>query len=513
MDSSTLDRAQQEDVRSLLREAAECGLDLWVERGQLRYRSSTDPLAVALRTRLRTQQATLIDVLGGPRFSKRGHTPEVLHLPVHQVDWWNEVAVDQVNANATHLVFRLTGGFDPAKVASAMSAAFSRHDLLRTKADIRAGAPRLTFVPESPIPLVTRDVTGSSRAESELIGAMVWAPFDGGALFRSFVLRLSERVCVLGFNLHHFVGDIWSCWTLAREVLAEIQRRGGQTAGSTVRPLQYSDYLLGINDWLTGLGPKSALRYWKAKMNRALPVRIPEDYDVASKVAGRLCLANFQIHEDLRTRMVALARAETANLLTVILAAKFVALFRVLRRSDIVVTALFSGRDHSELVNTVGSTVILIPLRVLVTPELTFSNLLSRVDDTCIEARRHQVPWRLLMRETAQAGASPVCPLVNFIPAGSFDIANTADSAAESGGKIELVTVDKPPETGSVAWNSSHEMIVADYGLGMVGFIRYLSLRYESETIERFIAVFLDTLGRCTAKPHSPIGRLFEHAV
>ncbi len=495
---------------ALLQQAAGRGPDLWLEKGQLRCRAGLVPVTPAVRRSLRVHRAALIQALKGPEFKKREHTPDFARIPAYESDWWHESTGDVVTANDSHFIIKLTGDFELARVQAAMRTAFSRHDLLRSTMSLFEGAPCLKFTSATAPEPQLHDADSSAHGLQELIGKLVWAPFEGGVVLRSFLIRAPEKTLVLGLILHHFVADLWSSWTLVQDVLGEIQRaHGSDIVPGPARPLQYADYLAGRNDWLSGPAADFRLKLWRERMKSVPPVNLPEDHTVGARGRGPLSAVHFQITEGLRERMSALAQAEATGVLSVVLAANYVAMFRALHRSDLVLTGLFAGRDQPALVPMVGNTVNLLPLRVRVPPSATFSRLLCAVNDICTEARRHEMPWKLILGEAQRTGGSAISPMVNFIPAGSSD---TPQLVPGFEGKLEVLAVEKPPETGSAAWHSSHLMILVDYGRQMGGFVKYLSLRYRSETIERFIGLFIDSLERCTVEPHATLEQLFQGA-
>lgn len=495
------------DVRALIHEAQQRGVWLWVEGGRLHFTSSKGALGGDLRRALENNRSALIEQLRGPIFTRRCSCACTVHLP-HQLEWWNETNATVVGANHSHRVFKISGPVDTLMLETALRTVSFRHDLLRARVSLSDGGPSIAFSQDIPLCTEIFDFTGSAASESELATTIVWTALESGILFRSFVAKLSKDSHMVGFVLHHFVGDTWSCMRLGRELLEEVHAVRRQTTLPRQHPLQYSDYLLASAEWLGSVSVEARLAYWKDTMQKAPATCLPGDRDMGPELISPLTATGFQIGPPLRRRMALLAGECTVTMLTLILAAKFVALYRLLGSGDLVLTPVLAGRKDPALLDMVGSTMNLVPLRIALSGSMTFLELISSVSHAQTMADRHEVPWRLILQVTAEAAGSIVSPIVNYYLFGESPLSNgRSDCCNVAVDDVEVFPA--PVATGRISWHSSHQMYIWDSGQELRGTINFLSLRYDTATINTLIRSFLESLSSCVATPRKKISECF----
>ncbi len=491
------------DVQALIHEAQKGGVWLWVEGGRLHFTSSKGALGGDLRRALENNRSALIEQLRGPIFSRRCPCACTVDLP-HQLEWWNETNATVVGANRAHRVFKISGPMDTSMLEKALRTVLFRHDLLRARVGLSDGVPSIEFSPDTPLSMEVLDCTASAASESELATTMVWTALEPGILFRSFIAKLSKDRHIVGFVLHHFVGDTWSCMTLGKEIVEEVHAIARQTTVSRQAPLQYSDYLLASEEWLGSVSVAARLAYWKDTMRNAPAICLPGDRDMGPDVTSSLTATGFQIGSPLRRGMARLAGQCKVTMLTLILAAKFVALYRLLGSGDLVLTPVLAGRKDPALLDMVGSTMNLVPLRIALSGNMTFLELISRVSHAQTMADRYEVPWRLILQATAEAGGSIVSPTVNYSFFGETPLSNRHIDRCDVA--VDNVQVfPAPAATGRISWHSSHQMYIWDSGRELGGTVNFLSLRYETTTIDALIRSFVGSLSSCVATPRGKI--------
>ena len=123
--------------------------------------------------------------------------------------------------------WRLEGPLDVEALARSVAAVVARHEALRTRVVLRAGAPVQVI---DAVPSAVLQVTDLSALEPALreararilTDAHARQPFDlaVGPLLRAEVLRLAGEEHVLLVNMHHIVSDGWSVGVFHRELAA-----------------------------------------------------------------------------------------------------------------------------------------------------------------------------------------------------------------------------------------------------------------------------------------------------
>ena len=182
--------------------------------------------------------------------------------------------------------WRLEGPLDVRVLARSVAAVVARHESLRTRIVLRAGAPVQVVDPVPPEVLRadrSQRAGAGRRARSRahaLIEAHARRPFDlaTGPLFRAEVLRLAVDEHVLFVNVHHIASDGWSVGVFHRELAAAYAAfvRGTEPVFSPL-PIQYADYAVWQRTWLQGPVLAAQRAYWQRQLAGLRPLELPTD--------------------------------------------------------------------------------------------------------------------------------------------------------------------------------------------------------------------------------------------
>jgi hypothetical protein len=208
-------------------------------------------------------------------------------------------------------------------------------------------------------------------------------------LVRFYLLKGSERRHWLVVAFHRLVADCSSIEQALRELWllygAWVENRSSLLAPN---PPQYGDYALWQEkthpEWLS----KHAT-YWQQRLTGAAPVRWPVDR-IDTKVAraslGRMsCRFSEPLSRELRELARRARTLAAAGMLTVYVAV----LWRWCRQKDFVVPVKIAGRQ-SEHKAIVGYFTHIVYLRLELTGEETWTELLSRVSSEFFKALAHE---------------------------------------------------------------------------------------------------------------------------
>jgi amino acid adenylation domain-containing protein len=420
--------------------------------------------------------------------------------------------VDQVmGSSAAYNIpvgLRLRGGLQVEALEAALSEIVRRHEILRTHFAVEDGRPVQIVEPLRRVSLALVDLTelGDSERQREvqrLVDEQTQAVFDltRGPLFELQLFRLDKADHVLHMVFNHLVFDGWSKVVLFRELAALYDAFVNGRPSFLPEPgLQYADFAEWQRSWLQGELLEKELAHWKeslAGMTEAL--ELPTDRPRPPVSSMRGAWSRCTVPAETVAGLQALARREGATFYVTLLAVFDVLLHRYSGQDDIVLGMPVDGRDRVELEGLIGDFVDTVVLRVDVSGNLTFRELLDRVRARMVDAIAHQrLPFEQLVRALEpdrQLGRHPLYQvMLTLVPAdGPMELAGleVEEIAAERvSSPIDLtVFLEQRDNEYEAIWEYSTDL-------------------FERETIERMQGHFLQLLGAVVAEPDRPVGEL-----
>ncbi len=283
---------------------------------------------------------------------------------------------------------RLQGDLDVPALAAALREIVHRHEILRTSYPTVDGRPVQRIDPDPSPTLAVVDLRTAPDPEAaarRLLAEAAARPFDleRGPVLRALLLRLGETDWTALLNLHHIAGDGWSVGVLIREL-------GALYAGAVLPelPVQYADFAA----WQRALPLDGQLAFWRERLAGApgqldLPADRPRPAVSSQRGASQ------------RDRL-AIARHEGATPFMVLLTAFAALLSRHSGQTDLVVGTPVAGRTRAETEGLIGLFLNTLALRVDLSGDPGFGELLERVRAATLEAFAHQdLPFERVVEE------------------------------------------------------------------------------------------------------------------
>ncbi|MBA3806780.1 MAG: amino acid adenylation domain-containing protein [Solirubrobacterales bacterium] len=306
--------------------------------------------------------------------------------------------------------FQLEGTLDLELLARALQALTERHAILRTTYKVLDGRPMQIVGPALPVELNVLDLRGRSADEQEAESQRILKEesrhrFDlvNGPVMRPTVIRLSENDHILMVNMHHVATDGYSRTAIYHDLTALYEACAeGLPSPLPPLPIQYVDYAVWQRRWLDGGVASSQLEYWKQKLARA-PSRLDLPTDFPRPPARSYVGANMSSMIDMATRegLRATARRNDSTLFVSLLATFATLLSRYAGQDDVVIGTPFAGRNRTELESMVGYFINPLALRIDLSGDPTFDELIERARATTLDAFAHaDVPFETVVSET-----------------------------------------------------------------------------------------------------------------
>jgi len=304
--------------------------------------------------------------------------------------------------------FQLQGKLDLDVLRGSFNELIARHAILRTTYTVIDGRPMQLIGRTAPVELNVVDLRGRPADERAAAAQRVLKEesrfrFDlvNGPVMRPTVIRLCDDEHILMLNMHHVATDGYSRSAIYRDLTA-LYEALRDARPSPLQPLaiQYADYAVWQRAWLEGGIADQQLEYWKRKLARA-PSRLdlPTDFPrppVRSYVGDNMSVMHtIESREALR----ATSRRSDATLFVGLLSVFAALLSRYSGQDEVVIGTPFAGRNRTELEDMVGYFINPLALRVDLSGDPTFSELIRRTRETTLEAFAHaDVPYETVVR-------------------------------------------------------------------------------------------------------------------
>jgi hypothetical protein len=306
--------------------------------------------------------------------------------------------------------FQLKGPLDLGLLRRALEALTERHAILRTTYAMIAGHPVQLVGDVTPVEINLIDLRSRSADEQHSESQRILKEesrfrfnLETGPVMRPTAIRLADDQHILMLNMHHIATDGYSRTAIYRDltVLYEAFANGLPSPLPPLR-IQYADYAVWQRNWLDQGVADAQLEYWKRKLVRA-PSRLDLPTDFLRPPVRSWVGDNISLMLDLATReaLRASARSHDATLFVAMLATFGTLLQRYSGQDDIVIGTPFAGRNRTELESVVGYFINPLALRLDLSGDPTFGELVQRARETTLEAFAHaDVPYETVVRVT-----------------------------------------------------------------------------------------------------------------
>jgi amino acid adenylation domain-containing protein len=405
--------------------------------------------------------------------------------------------------------YRLLGPLDVAALQRSLNEIIRRHESLRTTFGEQAADPVQVVANGHVIPLPIVDlchVPAEQQAPEIESRAADYAalPFDlaRDLMLRTMLLRFSPEHHVLLRVMHHIATDGWSSDVFWKE-LSTLYTAFAQGLASPLRelPIQYADFAQWQRRTLQGPPLDRLLAYWKDQLS-GLPeqLTLATDRPRPAVVSYRGARVALSVPARLTAELGAIGRRQRSTLFMTLLAAWQLLLSRYSGQTDIVVGTPVAGRNRPELEPMIGFFVNTLLVRVDLSGDPTFLELLQRVRNAALGAYAHlDLPFEKLVEELRperSLSRSPLCQVV-------FAFQNSAPIAGEFWG-LAASKVDVAPLTSKFDLTLS----LRDAADGLSGCLEYSSDLFDRGTIERMAGHFQTLLEGIAADPQRRLSQL-----
>ncbi|MBL7727952.1 MAG: amino acid adenylation domain-containing protein, partial [Dinghuibacter sp.] len=344
---------------------------------------------------------------------------------------------------------KIKPGASRRRIQQALHMLTARHESLRTSFFIQ---------PEGVVQKVYEQVLFEPEIRTVAAGETIAGAFHRfirpfnlaeAPLARVAFLETPEQETLLLFDIHHIIADGTSLNILVSDFKKMFM-------GEALAPLpaRYIDYAAWINKVKDNLNEQ--LSYWAQQLSGELPQLLLPVNEVGSDVNWQLADVRTLVLPENITRLVN-ERATAAGVtgFMYLVSVFYILLSKLTGSSDIIIATDAIGRTLPETQNMVGTFVNILPLRVQVEPELSFSSLLENVKTTITSAFANQdiqFDQMVEMTGASTSGRKPItgihCSFSNVVEEelennwfGPVSLNNRKDESSEYELKLEFQSV------------------------------------------------------------------------
>jgi thioesterase domain-containing protein/acyl carrier protein len=390
----------------LLKELSEKGVQFWVEGEQLRVRAPKNVMNAELQALISQNKDYLLEELKLAEItepsdseSKIGLGSDRLMLSFGQERlWW----LSQLNPDSSvyniPAAFRLSGKLNVAALESSLQEIVRRHEVLRTSFAVVDGEPQQVIAPDLPVelPVIDLESTPLNQRDSviqNLVKQAARESFDLSSqpLWRVKLFQLGAEEYVLFLVMHHTIFDGWSFKVLFRE-LNSLYTSFSENKASELPELelQYADYAARQRQSLQGKVLESLLTYWKQELDGIIsPLDLPVEKPTGI-ISDRGATQSLELSPQLTDAIAKLSQEAGCSLFMTLLAAFQTLIYGYTERSDIVTCSPFACRQEAETEGLIGYVNNIVPLRIDLSGDPSFKELLLRVRRVALGAYARQ---------------------------------------------------------------------------------------------------------------------------
>jgi hypothetical protein len=342
----------------------------------------------------RNQQKRWHDIVSYPR------------QPVHQI-------------SPTYLV---TGPLDRAALIRAFRDMLARHDILRVRIVERCGEPIAAVRPlPDTFPMGFVDLSGldemtAGQLYSHYATREAAVPLDlaMNLPLRALLLRLDEHRHILLMTLSHVVADGWSTGVLVRDLQA-CYRAVRATADLPSAPTPFATYVDREDERYRSGEVFQHLSWWRDQL-AGVSWSLPLGAGTGSDDNGRdVVTLSFELPASFGGQLRHLARESRTTVYGICLAAFAAVLAAWTDTQETLITVPFAGRAYTTFENTIGLFANTLALRINVSPDDTFRQLLRQVRSVLYDALEHaDTPFDLIKDELSKTGVNVATPQVGI---------------------------------------------------------------------------------------------------
>jgi amino acid adenylation domain-containing protein len=410
-------------------------------------------------------------------------------------------------------VYRFEGQVSIENLEKSQNAMIRRHEILRVAFPEIDGDPTPVIRDELELPIILIDITHLEGEEQEKQAQIIaneesCYSFDlqNGPLIRLSLIRLAQDHHILVINFHRIVCDGSSTGIFFHEFLKFYRAFcENKTPSLPDLEIQYLDYAHWSNKFSEDELLEEKLSYWKKQLGTNLPVlNLPTDYPRPPLTTYDAKRTYIMIPPEINEALLSLSRQSNCTLFMTLIAGLNILLSRYTRQNDLLLSFSHSGRGKVELEMLVGNFSKTLPIRTVLSEDLTFLQLLEQIREKALGAdANYNISFDTLMEQFPLSGNPKRSPFVQLIFA-----LNPPWRGEQSLSVINLPNLKISSIFGYVFIGKTKfdlGLIMRDTELGLRAIFEYNSSLFDGKSISKMLICFQTLLTDIVKNPQKKI--------
>ncbi|MFF8646099.1 amino acid adenylation domain-containing protein, partial [Streptomyces sp. NPDC015345] len=415
------------------------------------------------------------------------------------------------------LALRLSGRLDREALRLALGDVVARHESLRTVFAEDAEGPYQRVLDAGVA--VPWSVSPCGREElSERLEEAARYGFDltVDVPVRATLFELGPDEHALLLLVHHIAGDGQSVGPLRRDLVAAYEARvASREPRWPVLPVQYADFavwqreLLGSEDDPGSL-VSAQIAYWRERLaDLPAEIELPADRPRPAAASHRGARVTFSVPADVHAGIQTFALSNNTTVFMVLQAALGVLLSRSGAGDDIPIGTPVAGRGDDAVDDLVGLFINSLVLRMDVSGDPTFRELVARVRETDLEAYAHQdLPFERLVEILNPERSLSRHPLFQvMLTLNNADVTPAPEQGEGTDAAGALDVVLHPVETGTVRYDLNFHLGEHRDTGGLRGVLDFSTDRFDRESAQLLADRLVRLLTVTVESPDVPVSR------
>ena len=245
--------------------------------------------------------------------------------------------------------------------------------------------------------------------------------FENGPLIRVIVLELSAEKFMMGYCMHHIIGDGWSVDVMQKElaiIYPALQQ--GKAPQLPPLPLQFADYAIWQKRTLSANKLAQKVQHWKAHLSGHQDINMPVDFERPEVLSGKGDSEILTLNQIKTDWMKKYCKEQNITLFSFMLSIVYALLNRYCNQDDICVGIPIANRNHKSVEGLIGFFANTVVNRVVLGKDITMEELVMMSQRELLRSQDYQdVPFSKVVdavNPPRDGSKTPICQvLVNYV--------------------------------------------------------------------------------------------------